>query len=203
MILEDELLKYLNYKDGFYVECGSNDGLTQTNTLKLEKLRNWSGILIDASKKAYEQCLTNRDNEKNIILNNALVSFDYKDEFVCGDFDGSPMGSIGGVRLNRKSDMSVKARTIDSILKEYNINKVDVFVVDVEGFELEVLKGIDYQYCSPEYLLIEVYNKDYENIYNFLIENNYELICNLSGYNHIDNPHWDGTHNDYLYKKIK
>jgi len=203
MVLQDELNKYLNITDGVYVECGSNDGVFQTNTIDLEKNKNWSGFLIEASPKSFNDCLINRDNDKNIILNCALVSFDYELDFVEGDFDGHPMSSVDGNRLNRNDKIKVKARTFDSILKEYDISKIDLFVIDVEGFELNVLKGIDFNWCAPSYLCIEVYTDDKENIDDFLIEKGYELVSNLTNFNIKDDPYWDGTHNDYLYKKIK
>ena len=48
-------------------------------------------------------------------------------------------------------------------------------------------------------MLIEVYNKDYDNIIEFLKEKNYSLLCNFTNYNLITNPGWDETHNDYLF----
>jgi len=48
-------------------------------------------------------------------------------------------------------------------------------------------------------MLIEIYIKDYEKILIFLLSKNYKLHSNYSNYNNIDNPGWDGTHNDYLF----
>ena len=39
--------KYLNYENGFYLEIGGNDGITQSNTANLELFRNWSGMLVE------------------------------------------------------------------------------------------------------------------------------------------------------------
>jgi len=33
-------------------------------------------------------------------------------------------------------------------------------------------------------------------------EKKYDLLGNITNYNHEKNPGWDGTHNDYLFKKI-
>ena len=30
--LDKRMLKYINYQDGFYIECGANDGVNQSNT---------------------------------------------------------------------------------------------------------------------------------------------------------------------------
>jgi hypothetical protein len=35
-----------------------------------------------------------------------------------------------------------------------------------------------------------------------MISNNYKLHSNFSNYNHVDNPTWDGSHNDYLFESI-
>ncbi len=48
-------------------------------------------------------------------------------------------------------------------------------------------------------MLIEIYNKDYDNIINFLTDKKYILLTNFSNYNLKDNPGWDKTHNDYLF----
>lgn len=194
----EKLLEVLNYENGFYIECGANDGVTQSYSYELEK-KNWSGILIEPSIVAFEKCVKNRSN-KNIFINCALSDID--NNIVLGDFDGNLMSSINGNRLNRNNLYSVKCRTLTSILDEYKIEKIDLFSLDVEGYELTVLKGLNFDKYSPTYLLIEVYSRDYDEIVSFLKNNNYELILSTTNYNPIDNPYWDGTHNDYLFKKI-
>ena len=71
--------------------------------------------------------------------------------------------------------------------------------MDVEGFELNVLKGLNLNKYRPIYILIEIYKHEYNSIYSYLINNNYKLLSNFTNYNLIDNPTWDGTHNDYLF----
>jgi hypothetical protein len=51
-------------------------------------------------------------------------------------------------------------------------------------------------------MLIEIYTKNYNNIYNYLLSKNYKLHSNFSKYNNIDNIGWDGTHNDYLFEDL-
>lgn len=197
--LSDKIFNYIKEKEGFYIECGANDGITQSNTYKLEKYRNWTGLLVEASPNIFHKCIENR-SKNNIFENYALVSDDLQNT-IKGDFDGSLMGSINGTRLNRNANIEVKSSTLTSLLKRHSITKVDFFSLDVEGYELDVLKGLDFEYCSPTYLLIEIYEKHKKELFQFLTTKGYDLVCNLSGYNHKDNPHWDGTHNDYLFKK--
>ena len=54
--LDKKLEKFVNYNDGFYVELGANDGVSQSNSLYFETKRNWSGILIEPSPHNFLLC---------------------------------------------------------------------------------------------------------------------------------------------------
>ena len=200
MELNEKLFEILDFRDGFYIECGANDGYSQSNTILLEKNKNWSGLLIEPSNNSMEICKNSR-SEKNIFENCVLSSFENQGKVVFGDFDGHLMSSVNGTRLSRNATYEKKYETLNNLLIKHKITKVDFFSLDVEGHELEVLKGMDFEYCSPTWIIIEIYKKDYEEIINLMFEKKYKLICNLSNYNHETNPGWDGTHNDYLFKK--
>ena len=196
--LQNKLNKIFNKKGGFFIELGANNGLLQSNTAYLEKKMEWSGILIEPSLKGYEACKKNRPN--SVCLNYACVSNDYKDDYIEGDFkDNHPMGSINGNRLGRQNMVKIKAITLEKILDEHCHTNIDFLSLDTEGYELEILKGLNLNKYRPKFMLIEIYTKDYENIVNFLNLQNYKLHSNFTNYNKIDNPGWDGTHNDFLF----
>jgi FkbM family methyltransferase len=196
--LDFKLNDIINKDNGFFIELGAYNGIDQSNTAFFEFTRNWNGILIEPSYSEYIKCVDNRKN--SIVLNCACVSSDYNNDFIEGDFDNGPMSSINGNRVNGKIIKKIKARTLENILNEYAPNKqIDLLSLDVEGYELNVLKGLNLQKYRPKYMLIEIYNTHYKEIYDFLIENNYKLHSNFTNYNHNDNPIWDGSHNDYLF----
>ena len=196
--LQNKLNEIFNKKGGFFIELGANNGLFQSNTAFFEKKMEWSGILIEPSLKGYEECKKNRPN--SVCLNYACVSNDYKNDYIEGDFkDNSAMGSIGGKRLRRQNLVKVKAITLEKILDEHCHTNIDFLSLDTEGYELEILKGLNLNKYRPKFMLIEVYKKDYNDIVNFLNLLNYKLHSNFTNYNKIDNPGWDGTHNDYLF----
>ena len=66
--MDKKLLQYLNYKNGFFIELGANDGLRQSNTYYLEKNLSWRGILIEPEKKNFIKCKKNRST-KNFYFN--------------------------------------------------------------------------------------------------------------------------------------
>ena len=201
----DELFE--GKRDGFFIELGANNGLLQSNTAFLEKNRTWRGILIEPNARNFEICKINRPN--SICYNYACVSNNFTDEFIYGDFDLPPngneslMSSVNGLRLNSNHNMSrVPVSTLTDILDRQTIPKIDFLSLDVEGYEYSVLNGLDLNKYKPTYLLIEVYNVDFEKITTYLKNNNYELISNFSNYTKQSNPNWDGTHNDFLFRII-
>lgn len=196
--LEVKLNNIFNKKGGFFIELGANDGLFQSNTAFLEKEMEWTGILIEPSLKGYQLCIKNRPN--SICLNFACVSDDYKENYVEGDFiNNDSMASINGKRTNNKNLIQVRATTLEKIINEHKCKNIDFLSLDTEGYEFNILKGLNLDKHRPNYMLIEIYNNDIERIFNLLYSKNYKLHSNFTNYNKIDNPRWDGTHNDYLF----
>lgn len=202
--LEKKIYTLFNKKKGFFIELGANDGLTQSNTAFLEKEMEWNGILIEPSLKSYENCKINRP--KSICLNYACVSNDFKKEYIEGDFrDNYLMASVNGKRMKSSKDdlVKVKATTLEKILDEYCHTDIDFLSLDTEGYELDILKGMNLDKYRPTYMLIEIYKKDYNKIINYLNLKDYTLHSNFTNYNKKDNRRWDGKHNDYLFMDNK
>lgn len=195
----DELLDQVfeSKTNGVYIELGANDGLTQSNTAFFEFHRGWTGVLIEPSLKAYTECVKNRPN--SICIHAACVSNEYSEPVINGNFNGDLMSSVNGTRTHSNELNQCKAITIEKILDEANVSAIDFLSLDVEGYEYEVLLGLNLIKYRPRYMLIEVYQKDYATIVSFLEGHHYTLLRNISNYNHHDNPGWDGTHNDYLF----
>jgi FkbM family methyltransferase len=188
---------YLSYKNGAYIELGALDGFHWSNTKWLHDDLGWHGILIEPSKNGYDACLKNRPYDKS--FNCACVSFDYKENTVIGDFQGHPMNSVNGTRLNSNSNITVEARTLQSIIEECGYNQIDFLSLDVEGYEFEVLKGIDFKKTTINYMLIEVYDSYKKDMFSFLSNHGYECLENVTNFSYQNNPNWSGDHNDYFF----
>jgi len=211
--IEIKILPYLKDIDnGFFVEAGALNGLFMSNTKLLEDL-GWEGLLVEPSKKAVKECEKNR---KAIVERYALVSNEYKEPYITGDFLFDGEDGVGAwSSINRQAYLirtgnavhgmitQVPAITLDKLLLTHNRRKVDFLSLDVEGYEFEVLKGIDFDTTDITYILIEINTRDYtkESMDAFLKSKGYSEVCCLSSFSKEADKNWDGTHNDYLYKK--
>lgn len=181
---EDKILfeKYLNYRDGFFIELGGMDGVKYSNTLFFEKNLNWTGVLIEPTNQ-FNQLVLNRPNCKN--FNYAVSETEGTVEFIgngaCGGMSHTmPEGHRIGNNLGDDKYL-VNSKPISKILEDLNIEKVDLFSIDVEGGELEVLKTFNWN--IPVYIvLIEqskyVPEKD-EMCREFLRSKGFELDTDL------------------------
>jgi len=82
------------------------------------------------------------------------------------------------------------ASTMNSILIKHNAPKIiNFFSLDVEGSEIEVLKGIDFNEFIFEYICVETRN--FEVIEEFL--NNHGYLC-------FEKLTTGGSHSDYFFR---
>lgn len=202
--IDIKILPYLKHiENGVFVEAGALDGLFMSNTKLLEDL-GWNGLLIEPSHNACKKCLENR---KSTIVWGALVSSNYKDDKIYGDFffDGEEgKGAWSSITHNRDASdkmVYVPAITLSNALRAFNVKKVDFLSLDVEGYELNALKGLDLKEFDVTYILVEVNTRDYdlEDMDELLGKYGYKNLGCLSNFSKKTNEGWDGSHNDYLY----
>jgi hypothetical protein len=76
------------------------------------------------------------------------------------------------------------ARTLQSILIEAGSPpQIDFLSLDVEGAEIEVLKGVDHSYFSFRYMLIEC--RDIAKLRNYLDPHGYDLVERFNEYDYL------------------
>jgi FkbM family methyltransferase len=139
-----------------YIEAGANDGIFQSRSLEFIDNDQYFGILVEPVLYSYERCLRNRSNNTKI-YNCALVDFDHTEPTI--EIHHHSLHSAMTTLIKSSSQpynekTKVLARTLDSILEENDIRNIETFYLDVEGYELNVLKGINFS--KRKFNLIEI-----------------------------------------------
>jgi hypothetical protein len=76
------------------------------------------------------------------------------------------------------------ARPLNAILIEANAPKaIDFLSLDVEGCELDVLKGIDHNTFRFRYMLVE--SRDLSRLQNYLVSLQYRLLEKFNDYDYL------------------
>ena len=167
---------FKNFNKGFYIDVGCYHPFKGSLTVNLYQ-KNWNGINIDISKTSID--LFEIARKKDINLNLAISNFDGETYF----YENSPINQQNS--LIKKNDYQQKKKIqcskLNSVLIKYNISSFEYLNIDVEGSELDVIKGIDFKKFTPILITIEnnhLFPEDYFNneVYKILKSNNYIFI---------------------------
>jgi FkbM family methyltransferase len=164
--MDRKLDRIIDRDSGFFVEAGGFDGYTQSNTYYLERFRSWRGILVEPMPELAAQARMNRPEAT--VVQCALVAADHVEtsiEMEFGDLMSTVRGSheedwtAPGLALGWRDHRveHVPARPLSSLLDEVGSPEIDLLSLDVEGYEAEVLSGLDLSRHAPKWILIEMH----------------------------------------------
>jgi FkbM family methyltransferase len=196
--LDKKLIPFLPEGVGYFIEAGANDGVRQSNTHYLEKRRSWNGLLVEPVPRLAKKCANNR--KRSVVAQVALVSPEQSGtEIKIIDLDLMTLvanQSAGLIDTNSHvqlaeevqgitaAEIVVRGVTLSELLEEQGNPQVTLFSLDVEGFEVDVLKGLDLSRHRPDFILVETRGI---NEVTLALSSHYDLIAKLS-------------HHDYLFK---
>ena len=160
---------------GFFVEVGANDPHARSQTLHLERA-GWTGILIEPQPDLAEQLRTMRTGKVFAV---ACSSPEHAGCTMPLHVAG-PLSSLDREHMAPGAApervIEVPIRTLDSLLDEADAPKpLDFLSIDVEGHEIEVLRGFDIVRWRPRLILLEDHVADLAK-HRFLKSAGYRLI---------------------------
>jgi len=203
-IIREVYFPDVEYK-GTFVEVGgaTPDFLSMSKHFKES---GWRTIIIepnpdfckmhrDAGNEIYEFACSYEDKDNvdftivkqnvetigGVITDHSFSSIEVKDEYL----------NKSGFKLNENNAQKIKVnvRKLQTILSEIKIEKVDILSIDVEGWELEVMKGIDTNLIKCRYIILEnLY--DNTNYNDYMTSIGFNLVQKIS-YNHVyESSNW-------------
>lgn len=178
---------YFNRKqNGFFVEIGGFDGERFSNTLFLEKYRNWNGLLVEAIPNYYEQM--KQKHRKCYILNACVSASDDSQTFIDADVLSSSEKTLTKQHkeriektklLKQKTRIKVFCKRFLDILDVIGHRHIDYFSLDVEGAELIILNAIPWDTVDIELFTIET-DQHRDEIISFMERQGYERTHKLT-----------------------
>jgi FkbM family methyltransferase len=191
----DLLLKHFfrNKKKGIYIDVGCFHPKLANNTYLLYK-KGWKGINVDVDSHTIEifNYLRPRDYNRQIAVSDNFEELDlyfYHDRSAINTLSKETFDSRGGKSLDIKK---IRSETLNSIIENspFKDNKIDFLTIDVEGYEMNVLRGFDINKYKPDIIVLEF--MDFvikgQEFYNNKIQD----LINSDLYKHM-------SHNNYIF----
>lgn len=141
-------------KVGYFVDIGGNHP-THDNNSYLFELNGWEGIAFEPQERLRALWKGTRSTEclgYVIGSTNGQVMFREGSE---GEHGFSGVEGFNKVSKESGHTFTVEQRRLDSVLKEKGVSHIDYLSVDVEGYEMHVLEGIDFSMVDIEVVGIE------------------------------------------------
>ena len=163
-------------RTGVFVEVGANDPVVGSQTWMLEQ-KGWHGVLVEPQTAHFEMLRQQRKNSQ--VFQVACSNTDME-----GEMDLLIAAHDGGSTLKKQRDTHgvdfvgterVKVTTLDKVLQAAGVTQIDFLSLDVEGHEIEVMRGLDFAKFSPALILIEDGVRDLAK-HRFLKSRGYRLV---------------------------
>lgn len=174
---------FKNKKDGFFCDIGGNHPLKINNTLYFEEL-GWSGIAFEPLPHMSALWVEHRKAKLfSFALSDTegIVTFTVVKDATGWEDMLSFVKETRDVKYDYETqEIEVQTKIFKDVIEKENIKVVDYLSLDVEGHELNVLKGIDFDKVRINVLTIEnnspcciTYGD--EEIRKIMFKNNYIL----------------------------
>jgi FkbM family methyltransferase len=146
---------FFGTRKGYFVEVGANEPRARSQTFHLEQA-GWSGVLIEPQPALAAMLRAERSAQVFAV---ACSSPENAGRTLPLHVAG-PLSSLDRARMAPgaapETVIEVPIRTLDSVLEEAGAPAgVDLLSIDVEGHELEVLRGFDVARWRPRLILLE------------------------------------------------
>ena len=179
------LEKFLNINKGFYIDVGCNHPIKNSNTFLLYR-KGWSGITIDFNEKLMT---LHKEERKGDMQKIAAIS-DISEAAKIYEFSENEINTINKDFFDKMETQKevisdskiINTLTLNEIIQENEVFKIDLLCIDVEGHDFNVLKSIDLIKYRPKLIVVEMLDSyDFTNlseseIYNYLKKYNYKLV---------------------------
>jgi FkbM family methyltransferase len=182
----------------YFVQIGSFDGITNDPIHKFVTNHSWKGIFIEPIQEYYNQLIKNYDGFEGLSFTNVAIDnkighrkiYRLRHEAISLTPCAPQFSTFNReVLANRKNkfpeieslieEIDVPCKTIQQVIEEARIPRVDVIQIDTEGYDFEILKSIDLRLIKPtiiRYEHIHLSDGDRQKSVDLLINAGYKIL---------------------------
>jgi FkbM family methyltransferase len=144
----------------FFVEFGATDGVLYSNTLSLEKVFGYTGILAEPARSCH---ISLRENRSSLIdercvwkTSNDSIWFSESSEIEYSNIKGTDaLDGLNHVRENNL-EYQVQSVSLNDLLTEHEApHSISYLSIDTEGTELEILNALDFHRWTFNFISVE------------------------------------------------
>jgi FkbM family methyltransferase len=183
-----------------FVQVGSADGLAGDPIHELVIRDGWRGILVEPVRHLFLKLKRNYRGAKDLIFENCAIAEEEGERELWRLAEARPgeerpywHDQLGSFRLDvvlrhephvpalreRLICEKVACLSLGQLLRRHRFRKVDVFHVDAEGYDFEIVKQIDFEAMKPGLVLFEhahLSGAERSACCGLLIEKGYRLV---------------------------
>jgi len=183
------LHSYFGDRQGLYIDIGGNHPFRLSNTYLLYRM-GWKGLVVEPIRKLYvkHRRLRPRDIQINAAVSDRTGDLTFYQMIppvlsTCDPKEVEKMLSSGSALLLHK--YSVPTTTVAELYRTHLAPRpISLLSIDTEGYDMAVLRGVDWEEMNPEIVICEANDKGLrEETYHFLAGHGYKCLkvlgCNL------------------------
>jgi FkbM family methyltransferase len=182
-----------------FVQVGSNDAAHDDPIADFVLGCGWQGLMIEPVPYVYERlCRRHRFNPRLRFANLAIGAQETQRSFYCLEPLADPpspyydqLGSFSRAHIEKHErfipgisrhirEIEVLVRPLTAVLRDHALTHIELLHVDAEGADDEVLRSLDFGYCTPDLLLFEhghLTRAGYEDCWRWLSARGYRLLA--------------------------
>lgn len=172
-----------------FLDVGCNHPIKHNNSLFFERYMGFRVLGIDALPTYCQSWLLERPTAELVISavgnEKGVIEFEETEN---NGHEEDMFSSISGVsnkaRMMRHHTRTIPITTLTEILAKRELHSIGIMSIDIEGYELQALKGLDLEMINIQIIILENNSKNVlgcDDIRTYLIEKGFSYVARIWG----------------------